>query len=117
MRLEHPAALALVLLILLLLLTKRRRSQRRLPVANLYLWNDAARSDATALARRVRRHWLIIVQAAFLAAVALAIAQPIVASNPRTVAIVLDRSISMGARRSEERRVGKECRSRRARYD
>src|SRR5687768_16893948 len=98
MRLEHPAALALVLLILLLLLTKRRRSQRRLPVANLYLWNDAAPSDATALARRLRRHWLVIVQAAFLAAVALAIAQPIVATHPRTVAIVLDRSVSMGAR-------------------
>src|SRR5688572_23139736 len=98
MRLEHPAALALILLTLLLLFTKRRRTLRRVPVANLYLWNDAAPSDAAALARRLRRHWLVIVQAAFLAAVALAIAQPIVASHPRTVAVILDRSVSMGAR-------------------
>ena len=104
MGLEHPAALALLPLILLLLFTRRRRAQRRVPVANLYLWNEAAPSDATALARRLRRHWLVIVQAAFLAAVALAIAQPIVASHPRTVAVILDRSISMGARQDSATR-------------
>ena len=97
MRLDNPAALVLMLCVLLIFFTRPRSTRLRLPVANLYLWQDASSSRTTALARRVRRHWLSILQAAFLSVIVIAMATPLV---PRAapVAVILDASLSMGAR-------------------
>ena len=51
----------------------------------------------TAIARRLRRHWLLLLQAAVLAAIAVSIATPMLASDDRPIAVVLDTSLSMGA--------------------
>jgi hypothetical protein len=74
MRFENPVALFLLLLIPLLLFLRRKRTRARLPVANLYLWQESTTRDVNTLARRIRRDWLLIVQAACLAGIAFAIA-------------------------------------------
>ncbi|HEV8394092.1 MAG TPA: VWA domain-containing protein [Vicinamibacterales bacterium] len=93
-----PAALWLLLLALLPLLALRRRPARRLPVATMHLWAAAAAREAAPLARRVRRHWLALLQAAIVAAIALAVAGPFWPSQPAVAALVVDTSLSMSAR-------------------
>lgn len=97
MRLEHPAALALVLFVGLLIFLSRRTVHAKRTVGNLYLWHEATSTDAGALTRRIRRHWLLILQALFVCAVAAAIARPML-DIEAPVTLVVDASASMGAR-------------------
>ena len=83
-----PIALWLLPLALLPLLALRRRHARRMPVATMHLWAAAAMRDAAPLARRVRRHWLALLQVAVAAAIALAIAGPLWPGHPAVAAIV-----------------------------
>jgi hypothetical protein len=105
MRFENPVALTLLLLIPLLLFMRRRRTHVQRPVANLYLWRESAARDTNTLARRIRRDWLLILQAAFMAVVALAAARPVIADTRTSVAFVLDTSLSMGARQGADTRL------------
>jgi hypothetical protein len=105
MRFANPAALALLLLILLLLFTRRRQAHVRVPIGNLYLWKEAVSRDVTPMARRLRRYWLQLLQAAVLAAIAISIATPMLASDDRPIAVVLDTSLSMGARHDGTSRI------------
>lgn len=104
MRFEHPAALALILFAVLLLFVTRRNVRARRTVGNLYLWREASSTDAAALTRRLRRHWLLILQALFLCAVAAAIAGPRVELDA-PVTLILDTSASMAARHGEGTRM------------
>ena len=98
MRLLIPAALWLLPLALVPLLALRRRPARRLPVATMHLWTAAAMREAAPLARRVRRQWLAILQAAIAAVIVLAVAGPLWPSRPDVAAVVIDTSLSMSAR-------------------
>ena len=93
-----PAALWLVALALLPLLALRRRPATRVPVATMHLWAAVAAREAAPLARRVRRHWVAILQAAIVAAIAIAVARPLWPSRSGVVAVVVDTSLSMSAR-------------------
>jgi hypothetical protein len=93
-----PAALWLLGLALLPLLALRRRPAARLPVATMQLWASAAAREAAPLARRVRRHWLAMLQAAIVAAIGLAVAQPLWPWRSGVAAVVVDTSLSMSAR-------------------
>jgi Ca-activated chloride channel homolog len=94
---EQPSALWLLLAILLLLFARSTIPQQRLTVANLFLWADLESRKASALSRRLRRHWLLLLQAAFVAVVVVTLARPLVSFGGHRIAIVLDVSMSMGA--------------------
>jgi Mg-chelatase subunit ChlD len=100
-----PVALWLLPLALLPLLALRRRPAQRLPVATLHLWLTAAARDAAPLARRVRRHWLAVLQAAIVAAIAMAVARPLWPSGTGVAAVVIDTSLSMSARSGDTTRL------------
>ncbi len=93
----NPAALWLLVLALVVLLARRRRPTRRVAVAALHLWNAPSAHDATPLARRFRKHWRLLLQAAVIVAVVLAIARPMWTSRGHA-AVVIDTSMSMSAR-------------------
>lgn len=95
----NPAALWLLLLVALILLLPRRPSARvRRPVGNLYLWTQPVARDPVALAlRRLRRHWLLLLQAAFMVAVIAALARPVLSWHPKQIVLIVDVSASMGA--------------------
>jgi hypothetical protein len=95
---QQPAALWLLLALLLLLFVRRLPPRQRLPVANLYLWSGLQARQTSAVSRRLRRHRLLIVQAAFLVCVVLALAGPRLAWWTSDAAVVIDVSMSMGAR-------------------
>ncbi len=99
MALLNPAALWLLLLVVLVLLLPRRPAARaRRMVGNLYHWTQPVARDPMALAvRRLRRHRLVLLQAAFMTAVIAALARPAVPWLPGRVVLVLDASASMGA--------------------
>jgi Ca-activated chloride channel homolog len=97
MQFAFPAALWLLPLALLPLLARRTRPVRRLPVATMPMWAAAAAREAAPVARRLRRHWLAIVQALVVVALVLAIARPQWPTGSNTVAIVVDTSLSMSA--------------------
>jgi Aerotolerance regulator N-terminal/von Willebrand factor type A domain len=99
MEFANPAALWLLLLLPLPLLLSRKRPRARHLVSNIYLWRAALRSaDAHVVPRRVRSTWLAFVQMACIAVIALSIARPLVAIEPRLTAFVFDVSASMAAR-------------------
>ena len=95
---EQPTALWLLLTIVLLLFARSRTPQQRIAVANLFLWADLETRQMSDLSRRLRRHWLVILQAAFVACVVIALARPVISFGGQPIAIVLDVSMSMGAR-------------------
>ena len=94
----YPGALWLLLLVLLLLFARQRQARRRVAVGNLYLWTQAASRETATVATSLRRQWLVILQCAIVAALVVAIAGPLVQLGRTHVAIVLDASMSMGAR-------------------
>jgi Mg-chelatase subunit ChlD len=98
--LTHPSALwLLVLLPIPLLLARRRTPARRLAVANLYLWQSRIQHEtARPTLRRIRRHWLVVLQTAFLATLVAALARPTLAISGTRMAFVVDVSGSMAAR-------------------
>ena len=99
MRLRLPAALWLLPLALLPLLALRRRPARRVPVATMHLWAAAAMREAAPLARRVRRHWLALLQVAIVGGHRAGRRGAAVAVARRTsAAVVVDTSLSMSAR-------------------
>src|SRR5689334_19499733 len=98
MRLGLPAALWLLPLALLPLLALRRRPATRLPVATIHLWSSAGAREAAPLARRVRRHWLAVLQMVIAAAIVVAAARPLWSWSAGIAAVVVDTSLSMSAR-------------------
>lgn len=98
MDLASPSALWLLALLPLLLLARRRQPRSRLRVSHLPFWTAAATTLAAAPAKRIRRDWLLILQAAFLLALVVALAGPQVPLPGHGTAIVIDVSMSMAAR-------------------
>ena len=103
MALMNPTALLYALLIgALVLIHFRRRSRTTLRVSNLQLWQAASQArEAQPMLERPRADWLLAIQVLFLAAVILALTQPVVwirGAQPRTVVLVMDCSASMNAR-------------------
>jgi Ca-activated chloride channel family protein len=94
---EQPRALWLLLAILLLLFARSTIPEQRIAVANLFLWADLESRKASALSRRLRRHWLLLLQAAFVAVVVVTLARPLISFGGQRSVIVLDLSMSMGA--------------------
>ncbi len=94
---EQPTALWLLLAILLLLFARSTTPRQRIAVATLFLWANLDPRKASALSRRLRRHWLLILRAAFVAVVVIALARPLIPFGGQHIAIVLDVSMSMGA--------------------
>ena len=101
----NPTALWLLAAILLLVFARRRKPQQRLAVANLYLWSAATTRDAPSLTRRFRRSLLLLLQAAFMAALIVAIARPLLSFGGGRVALIVDVSMSMGARDQSSTRL------------
>jgi Mg-chelatase subunit ChlD len=99
MTLTHPSVLWLLLLLPLpFLLARRRTPARRQVVSNLYLWRSLIHRDtARPTLRRIRRHWLVALQMAFMATAIAALAHPTVAFQATRVAFVFDVSGSMAA--------------------
>jgi Ca-activated chloride channel homolog len=95
---EQPSALWLLLAILLLLFARSTTPRQRITVANLFLWADLESRPASALSRRLRQHWLLLLQAAFVAVVVTTLARPLISLDGQHIAIVLDVSMSMGAK-------------------
>jgi hypothetical protein len=98
MHLASPLALVLLLLLPLIFLARTTQPQERRRVSHLAFWKEAAATGVLSPARRLRRDWLLLLQAAFIAAVVVALARPFVVSG-HTVAVVIDVSMSMSARR------------------
>jgi Mg-chelatase subunit ChlD len=100
MQLLSPLALLYLPAIAAALLLARRRVVRvRRPVGALFLWRGLDPRDPLAAPRiRLRRTWLLVVQAALLTALTIALAAPtLTMTSPRAVFLV-DVSASMGAR-------------------
>ena len=99
MALLQPAALWLLLLVAILLLLARRQTARvRRPVANLYLWAGPSSSASTEVRfTRLRRHWLVILQAAIVSLIVVALAHPMLSWSSRPLALVVDLTASMAA--------------------
>jgi hypothetical protein len=95
---EQPTALWLLASIVLLFFARSTTPRRRIAVANLFLWADLESRTTSAISRRVRRHWLLILQAAFVTLIAVALARPLISFGGYRSAIVIDASMSMGAR-------------------
>lgn len=108
MDLTNPSALwYLILLVIPLLLARRRAPRVRRAVSNLYLWRELARRDPARLSiRRLRRNWLVALQIALMGAIIVALAGPVVACRAARVALVVDLSMSMGARDGVTTRLG-----------
>jgi hypothetical protein len=100
-----PLALWLLLLMLLLLFARQRTPRRRVAVGNLYLWSQAASRETTSTSFSLRRHRLLILQCAIVAALVTAIARPLLPARAGYVGIVIDVSMSMGARDGETTRL------------
>lgn len=99
MTLLTPGALWLLPLVLVVLLVRRRQVRRHLAVSNLYLWREPSRPERMQFAlARIRRHRLALLQAAFMIAVVMALARPVVSWQPPRVVFIVDVSASMAAR-------------------
>lgn len=94
----NPVALWLLLVVPLVFLARRRPVRQRVQVSNLYLWNVPTPTGTSALTRRFRRHRLFLLQALVLVALILAIARPLLSFTTRSVVVIIDVSLSMGAR-------------------
>jgi hypothetical protein len=98
MSFAHPSALWLLALLPILWLVHRRRPRQRVMIANLFLWRSEGRPEPALLSRWRRRNPLLWVQMAVLAALALVLAGPSWTARRNTIAVVIDVSLSMGAR-------------------
>lgn len=100
MQILNPLALLYLPLIAAVLLLMRRQVLReRRPVSALFLWQAADARDPIAAARfKMRRRWLLLVQAALLMALALALGRPTIVVSRSRAAFLIDISASMGAR-------------------
>ncbi|HVL68927.1 MAG TPA: VWA domain-containing protein [Vicinamibacterales bacterium] len=98
MELLAPAFLWWLLALgVLLLLPRLRRPRRQVASATLHLWQQARGADARTLRVRLRRHLLLLVQAAALVAIVFALARPVLITRAGDIAIIVDVSASMGA--------------------
>jgi hypothetical protein len=105
MQFTNPAALWLLLLIPLLLLVHRHQPVSRRQVGTLRFWRESRPEQHTRLAPRPRLTRRMLLQAAFLGAVIVALASPTVAVGTRTIAIVVDLSLSMSAADGAQQRL------------
>ena len=107
MGLLNPGALWLLLLPAAWLLLGRNRTARtRRQVGNLYLWSQPAAAAPAQLAlRNIRRHWVVLLQAAIMTVVVVALARPTFSWETRHVALVIDVSASMAAREDQSTRI------------
>ena len=98
MELLAPSALWwLPALALLLLLPRIRTPAKRSAVATLQFWHQARTREAARPLVRLRRHLLLLVQAAAILAIIAALARPVLLSGAREIVLVLDLSASMAA--------------------
>jgi hypothetical protein len=105
MDLSNPAALWLLLLLLPLLFASRHRPRSARPVATLHFWH-AAQGQTPLLRPSLRRDYTaLLVQSLFVLLVVAALAAPMLDSDGRRVAIVVDVSASMGARSGATNRL------------
>ncbi|HEY6507300.1 MAG TPA: VWA domain-containing protein, partial [Vicinamibacterales bacterium] len=98
MAFDQPWALALLALVPLLWLVRHRTPRRRILVAAPFFWTSRPQPDTARWAAAVARHPLVWVQTALAVALIAALAGPRVGSTTDAVALVLDLSMSMGAR-------------------
>jgi hypothetical protein len=102
----NPLALWLVPLVAVLLWLNSRRPRDRQSVGNLYLWQQAAvQAPARLRFRRTWRHWLLVLQIAFMLAAIVALARPAVSRRGARAAFVFDLSASMAARSDGRPRI------------
>lgn len=106
MELLNPAALWLLgMLAVLLLLPRFRRPRARLAVANAYMWRPVDPPGAPRVIIRLRRHRLMLLQAAVMLLLIAAVARPLVLATARDVVVVVDLSGSMGAKQDGRTRL------------
>ncbi len=98
MTFDQPWALSLLALVPLLWLVRHRTPHRRVMVAAPFFWTSRPQPETARWATSVARHPLVWVQTALAVALIGALAGPRVAASADTVALVLDVSMSMGAR-------------------
>ena len=94
----QPAALWLLLCVLLLLLIKPKRPHQRISVGTLHLWTSLQAAQTPSRARRFRRPPMFVLHALVITALVLALADPGFSTASSDIAVVLDTSMSMGAR-------------------
>jgi Ca-activated chloride channel homolog len=106
MQLLNPLALVyLPLIAAVLLLAKRHVVRVRRGVGAWFLWSDVDPRNHQTSRLKLRRQWLLLVQAMLLLALAAALARPTIAvTRPRAVFLV-DVSASMGARQDGATRL------------
>jgi Ca-activated chloride channel homolog len=104
MSVAYPWALALLLLLPLLWLVRQDPPRRRILVSSVFLW-PASRGRDPMWGSRARHHELVWIQSALLAALIAALAGPRVDTSADFVAIVVDTSMSMGARDGQRTRL------------
>ena len=102
---NHPWALLLALPAAWLLWRSRRRVVETHAVANLFLWLDSTAAEHESPERRSLPPWLIWLQAAVLASLAIAIAAPTVKDARPDAALIIDVSTSMSARGGGSSRI------------
>lgn len=98
MTFEQPWALALLALVPLLWLVRHRTPRRRILVAAPYFWTSQPQPDTARWSKTIARHPLVWVQTALAVLLIAALAGPRVTAAADAVAVVLDLSMSMGAR-------------------
>ena len=101
---RYPLALLLLTLIPLVFFIRRLRPTLRLRVSNLYLWHETTPANTPAVMRFLRRHWLVLLQATCLGAIAVAASGARLDNESARVAVILDTSVSMGTVQNGETR-------------
>jgi hypothetical protein len=106
MELLNPAALWLLgLLAVLLVLPRLRLPRVRRAVANAYMWQTMESPDTPRVLLRLRRHRMVLMQAAVMVLLIGAAARPLLPAVARDVVVVVDLSGSMGARQDGHTRL------------
>src|SRR5262245_35119207 len=113
----NPAALyGLLALPLLLVPYLIKRKPQRVLFSSLLLFTEPVKRAGGRPLGRLRLPLIFFLQLLLLTLLILALGEPVFSLRASNIAIILDNSASMqtieGQQRSEERRVGKECRSR-----
>jgi hypothetical protein len=106
MELLNPSALWLLALLAVLLVLPRLRLPRvRREVANAYMWRPVESPDTPRFLLRLRRHRVMLIQAAVMLLLIAAAARPLLLATARDVVVVVDLSGSMGARQDGHTRL------------